>query len=314
MTYDVSIIIVNWNTRDMLRDCLRSIGEQTNRDHEVIVVDNASGDGSSRMVEETFPKARLIKNDRNLGFAAANNQGIAIATGRNILLLNPDTLVLDGASDTMVAWLDDRPDVGCVGCQVMESETAIQRTCFSDQNPLCILLTESGLHRLMPGWHFLSRPEYAWWDRRTEMDVDVVSGMFMLVPRRVIDRIGVLDEAFFVYSEEADWCRRIRQAGYRCVFAPVARILHRDGGGKSTSQIKANMYVQMQKSKLIYNRKHYGLVGLAAVKTTLLLAMMARGLLFGTIALFSRSERSIALTRLAWVATRYHLLGAAPKP
>lgn len=313
MTHDVSIIVVNWNTRDMLRDCLRSIGVQTNRDHEIIVVDNASGDGSSRMVKEDFPKIRLITNDRNLGFAAANNQGIAIATGRNILLLNPDTLVLDGAIDTMIAWLDDHPDVGCVGCQVMESETEIQQTCFTDPGPLHILLAETALYQLVPRWRFLGSHVYSWWDRRTEMDVDVVSGMFMLVPRRVIDRVGVLDEAYFVYTEEADWCRRIRQAGYRCVFAPVARILHRDGGGKSTSQIKASMYIQLEKSKLIYNHKHYGTAGLVAAKAIIIVSKVMRGLLFGAVALITRSENSVARARLAWAAARYHLLGVTPK-
>ena len=266
MIPDVSIIIVSWNTRDVLRDCLHSIADQTTRAHEVIVVDNNSNDGTAEMVSREFPTVTLIANDTNRGFAAANNQGIRIANGRYLLLLNPDTVVLDKAIDTMVDWCDRHPDIGCAGCQVLQAENTIQRTCFADLSPLNLLLTEVGLHNVLPRWRFLGRAEYAWWDRCTERDVDVVSGMFLLVPRHVVEAVGLLDESFFIYAEEADWCRRIRNAGFRCKFTPIARILHRDGGGQSTAQIKPRMYVQLQKSKLIYARKHDGLLGYMAAK------------------------------------------------
>lgn len=309
---DVSIVIVNWNVRELLRDCIRSIEEETKHAHEVIVVDNNSQDGSPEMVRTEFPDVRLIANSDNRGFAAANNQGLAVATGRNLLLLNPDTLVLDGAVDAMLDWLERQHDVGCAGCQVLESETQVQLTCFSDPGPLNLLLMETGLHRILARSRFFGRPHYAGWDRRNERDVDVISGMFMLLPRRVVDSVGPMDDAFFIYSEEADWCRRIRGAGYRCVFTPIARIRHREGGGKSTAQMKPKMYVLLQTSKLIYVRKHYGLVGRAVAKTTLLASMLARAAVFGLASFAAPRGDARALSRLAWAAARLHLTGREP--
>lgn len=302
---DVSIVIVSWNVRELLRECLRSIGDETRRRHEIIVVDNDSHDGSAAMVRAAFPRAKLIANQRNHGFAEANNQGMAVATGRHVLLLNPDTLVLDGAIDTMLDWLERHPDVGCVGCQVLETETDVQQTCFRDPGPLNLLLAETGLHRI-PG---LGRPRYTGWDRQEERDVDVVSGMFMLLPRRVIDEVGPMDDAFFIYSEEADWCRRIRDAGYRCTFTPIAQIRHREGGGKSAAQMSSKMYIQLQKSKLIYVQKHYGIVGRAVAQATLLVAMLARAALFRLASLAAPDGDARALSRLASIAARFHMTG-----
>lgn len=308
----VSIVIVNWNTRDILRDCILSIGTQTTLPHEIIVVDNASSDGSVTMVKEEFPDVVLIANDENRGFAAANNQGLKAAIGQKLLLLNPDTIVLDHAIDRMAGWLDDNPDVGCVGCQVLEDETTIQRTCFADPGPLNLALVEFGLQRLSGRYRFLGQPEYSDWDRKSQRDVDVVSGMFMMLPRKVFQTVGLLDEAFFIYSEEADWCRRIRSFGWRCTFVPEARILHLDGGSKSTAQIRSPMHVQMQKSKMIYVRKHYGLIGAFAARSMFVLASLIRGSLFGLSGLIRTSPESRARVRLAGAALRYHMLGREP--
>ncbi|MGJ5620532.1 glycosyltransferase family 2 protein [Sulfitobacter sp. MF3-043] len=308
----VSIVIVNWNTRNILRDCLDSIANQTTLPHEVIVVDNASTDGSTEMVRQEFPDVELIANTENRGFAAANNQGLKIATGDRLLLLNPDTIILDNAIDVMCAWLDAHPDVGCVGCQVFEDADTIQRTSFADPGPLNLALIEFGLYRMAPRNRLLGRPEYGDWDRNSERDVDVVSGMFMLVPRPVFEVVGLLDEAFFVYSEEADWCRRIRDAGWRCVFAPKARILHLEGGSKSTAQIKSRMYVQKQKSKTIYVRKHYGLTGEMATRAIFVSSALLRGLVFGVLGLWRSTPDRTARLRLAGAVIQYHLLGREP--
>ncbi|WP_171172428.1 glycosyltransferase family 2 protein [Ruegeria sp. HKCCA0370] len=304
----VSIVIVNWNTRDILRDCLMSISRQTRKPHEVIVVDNASSDGSVDLVRDEFPDVRLIANDTNRGFSAANNQGLEIARGDNLLLLNPDTIILDDAIDTMLDWLDQHPDVGCAGCQVLEDETTIQRTCFADPGPGNLALIEFGLHRLSRRNPLLARAEYGDWDRRSQREVDVVSGMFMLVPRHVFEAVGLLDEAFFVYSEEADWCRRIRDAGWKCVFTPTARILHLEGGGKSTAQIRSRMYVQMQKSKMIYLRKHYGLWGLFRGR----MVFVGSSVLRFVMSVANQREEAAARRRLARASLRYHLTSQEP--
>ncbi len=311
-TCAVSIVIVNWNTRDILHDCLDSIANQTSLPHEVIVVDNASTDGSADMVRQSFPDVTLIANSDNRGFAAANNQGLAIARGEKLLLLNPDTIILDNAIDVMCAWLDAHPDVGCVGCQVFEGADTIQRTSFADLGPLNLALIEFGLYRLAQRSRLFGRPEYGDWDRDSERDVDVVSGMFMLVPRPVFDAVGFLDEAFFVYSEEADWCRRIRDAGWRCVFTPKARILHLEGGSKSTAQIKSRMYVQLQKSKMIYVQKHYGQTGALCARAVFLGGAVLRWGAFGLAGLTRSNPELRSRSRLALAVIRFHLLGKEP--
>jgi len=304
----VSVIIVNWNTRDILRDCLASIATETKVPHEVIVIDNASTDGSADMVAAEFPDIRVIANTDNKGFAGANNQGLAAARGAKVLLLNPDTIILDGAIDTMADWLDAHPDVGCVGCQVLEDADTIQRTCFAETGPLNLALVEFGFHRLGPRHSFWGRAEYGDWDRDTLRDVDVVSGMFMLTPRQVLETVGPLDDAFFIYSEEADWCRRIRDAGWRCVFAPVAQIVHLDGGSKSTAQIRSKMYVQMQKSKMIYLSKHHGRSG----------AILGRRICIGSshmrwgLSLLKSGTEGKARRRLSGAALTFHLMGREP--
>jgi GT2 family glycosyltransferase len=306
---DVSILIVGWNTRDLLHDCLESIMRQKGLlfQYEIIVVDNASSDGSGMMVEKEYPEVKLISNKENVGFAAANNQGIKIAAGRYVLFLNPDTIILDGAIDKMIAWSDKHPDVGCAGCQVYETETRLQKTCFGDPSPLNIVLVETGLHRVF------DRPLYAYWDRGTEKDVDVVSGLFLIIPRHVLGKVGIMDEAFFVYAEEADLCRRIRQIGLRCVFTPIARITHVDGGKKSTSQIRPRMYVQQQKSKLIYARKYYGLGARVLVKTIFIASQLFRFALFGLVGLISRDRQLLSRARLARVALKFHIFGTEPE-
>jgi GT2 family glycosyltransferase len=308
----VSIIIVNWNTRTMLRNCLLSVVTQTRVPHQIIVVDNASSDASAAMVRGEFPDVMLIANPDNRGFAGANNQGLRVATGRTVLLLNPDTIVLDGAIDRMMAWLDRNPDVGCVGCQVLEGPDVIQRTCFADPSPANQMIVELGLMRLARWIPAFGRPWYADWDRRSARDVDVVSGMFMLVPRAVIQRVGLLDDAFLIYAEEADWCRRIRKAGWRCVFAPEAQILHLDGGSKSTAQVRSKMHVQMQKSHLIYARKHHGAAGYAATKSLYVLSALLRGALFGPLAWLRGDPTNRARLRLAGASLRFHLAGQEP--
>lgn len=309
---EVSVIIVNWNTRDLLRNCILSIIAQTNVAHDIIIVDNASRDGSADMVRTEFPGITLIANTENGGFAAANNQGLRIARGRTVLLLNPDTVILDGAIDKMLGWLDRHPGVGCVGCQVLEGPGVIQRTCFADPTLLNFVMVELGLMRLARWVPFFGRSWYTDWDRKSERKVDVVSGMFMLVPRTVMDHVGLLDDAFFVYGEESDWCRRIRKAGYTCVFSPEAQIIHLDGGSKSTSQIRSRMYVQMHKSHLIYTRKHSSALGYAAIRSIYMVTSALRLGVFSALRLVRSDENAKARVRLARASLVYHLTGKEP--
>ena len=314
MTVDISFVIVNWNAKGFLRDCLTSIAEETHFSHEIIVVDNASTDGSAAMVRNEFSDVILIANDKNPGFGAANNQGIKAASGRYVLLLNPDTLIIDGAVDKMLDWAQKQNDLGCAGCQVLESEKLIQRTCFSDPSLLNLLLIETGLYRAFPRSSWFGQPYYSHWDRRTEREVDVVSGMFMLIPRNVFDSVGFMDEAFFVYAEEADLCRRIRRSGLRCVFTPAAQIIHRDGGGRSTTQVKPRMYVQLQKSLIIYMHKYYGHWVATGARTIFIFSNSIRLILFMILYILRPRSTARARARLSLASLLFLSLGVEPKP
>lgn len=314
---DVSVVIVNWNARTYLRDCLRSIAEQTRAcSYEVIVVDNASHDGSQEMLRSEFPDIVAVLSEANLGFAGGNNEALRLARGRYVLLLNPDTLVLDGAIDTCVAYADTLRDerVGVIGCQVWEDAETIQNTCFRFPSPLNTLLNLLGLTRRFPRSRFLSRSEMGWWDRRDERDVEVVSGMFMLVRREALDEVGPMDDGYFMFAEEADWCYRFWQAGWTCRFTPRARIMHLDGGSKSTALVSAKMYVHLQKSVLRFHRKNRGIVDWALAQAIYAVLVPCRAGVFGLVALAGRSERSRARYRQTAAATRYHLLRIEPQP
>jgi hypothetical protein len=310
---DVSVIVVNWNTREYLRSCLASLRRET-RDvsFETFVVDNASADGSADMVRAEFPDVVLVANAENRGFAAANNQALELARGRYVLLLNPDTTVLDGAVGRTVRIADADPSIGVLGCQVLLREGEVQATCFRFPTVLGQFLQQFWLDRLLPFRVLGGDPAMRAWDRKSARDVDVVSGMFMLVRREALGDVGAMDEAYFVYAEETDWCLRFRRKGWRCAFTPEARIVHHDGGGKATFQVRPRMYVQLQKSLLVYFRKNHGALAHAGAKAVYVAAMATRAAFYGVAGLVTGSEESAARRRCATAALKFHLTGAFP--
>jgi GT2 family glycosyltransferase len=245
MNTDVSIIIVNWNTRDILRNCLASVYEQT-RDIicEVIVIDNASSDGSTEMVKREFPQTILIANTENRGFAAANNQGMRIAQGRYILLLNSDTVVLDGAIQKCVVFAEQHPEAAVTGCRVLNPDRTLQPTCFMYPSLLNLVLSSTYLYKLFPRNTFFGRELMSWWDRSDMREVEVVTGCFMLVRKNAMDQVGMMDESYFMYAEETDWCYRFHRAGWSNLFYPGAQIIHL--GGQSSRQIRVKSLIQVR--------------------------------------------------------------------
>lgn len=310
---DVSVVIVNWNTRDVLHGCLKSIFEQT-RDigFEVFVIDNDSSDGSADMVRGEFPSVILIENAENRGFAAANNQGLERMRGRYALLLNPDTIILDGAIQKCVKLADGERDIGVLGCQVLEDDRRIQMTGFSFPSVWTLFLLNTRLMKLMPRSRLLGKPELGWWDRNSDEDLDIISGMFMLVRREAIEQVGLMDDAYFVYGEEADWCYRFAKAGWRRHYTTSARIIHLDGGSKSTSQVSAKMYVQLQKSMLIYSRKHLGPLSTLAVKAIYIATNGLRYVAWLAKSAIKRDPVSRSKSAAALAALRFHVFGISP--
>ncbi|MFA9478201.1 glycosyltransferase family 2 protein [Phycisphaerales bacterium AB-hyl4] len=263
MTRDLSIIIISYNTRELLDACLASVYDRLGGlDAEVIVVDNASADGSADMVRERYPQARLIENQANTGFAAANNQAIEIAVGRHVLLLNSDTYVLGDVLAASVRYMDEHEQVGAMGCRVLNTDRTLQLTCSQTPGLVNLVLLTSGLWRLnRPRW--LGRYQMKHWDRTDERDVDVISGCYLMVRRTVIEQVGPLDDAFFFFGEETDWCTRIRQAGWALRFAPVGEIVHY--GSASAASLGHERDLLLTNGLVRYHVKHSGYVMAFAV-------------------------------------------------
>ncbi|MCX7707615.1 MAG: glycosyltransferase family 2 protein, partial [Anaerolineae bacterium] len=270
-------IIVSWNVRDLLRAGLRSVtgGQESgvrSQDSdtcdlttdscpltpELIVVDNASTDGSAEMVAAEFPQARLIANATNRGFTAANNQGLALARGRYVLFLNPDTEVVGDALTTMVAYMDGHPEVGALGPQLRYGDGSIQ----SSRRRFPTLAT--ALFESTPlAWHW--PVSHNPWARRYHMadtpddqaqSVDWVVGAALLARREALDQVGGFDEGYFMYSEELDLCRRIKAAGWEIHYFPRAQIIHHEG--KSSEQVVAARHIHFHTSRVRYFRKFHG--------------------------------------------------------
>ncbi|MBM4467019.1 MAG: glycosyltransferase family 2 protein, partial [Chloroflexi bacterium] len=255
---DLSIVIVNWNVRDLLRICLHSIFQLplSNFQREVIVVDNASSDGSVAMIEEEFPQVQLIANSENVGFTVGNNQGIAASRGRYILLLNPDTEIVGDALATMVEYMDEHPQVGALGPQLLNPNGSIQSSRRRFPTMTTAFLESTILQQRFPDNAVLRR--YYILDHPDDeiQEVDWVTGACLLARRKTVEEVGLLDEGFFMYSEELDWCRRAKERGWKVVYLPTARVIHH--GAQSSEQVKSFQHIQFQRSKIRYFRKHHG--------------------------------------------------------
>ena len=253
---DVSVIIVNWNTRELLRACLASTYAESPSDRlEVIVVDNGSSDGSVEMVRKEFEQVILIVNPDNRGFASANNQGIAIAKGRYVLLLNSDTIVLDRAIEKAITFADQHPGTAVTGCRILNPDRTLQNSCFMFPSNLNWFLFSTYLYKLFSRSRFFGREQMTWWQRDDVREVDVVTGCFMLVNRKAIDEVGMMDEQFFMYAEETDWCYRFKREGWKNRFTPSAEIIHI--GGASAARLGAQRAQVTNKSFIRYMYKHW---------------------------------------------------------
>jgi GT2 family glycosyltransferase len=248
------ICIVSWRTRDLLRACLRSV-LGCPAVARVIVVDNASGDGTVEMVNDEFPDVELIANPRNVGFAAANNQ--AIGTGRSpvVLLLNPDTEVRPGAIEALIDAFQEDDAVGAVAPRLVLPDGSIQRSCRSFPRPAAVLFEALGLSRLFPHSKTLSHYRMTYWDHNSRREVDQPMASALALRREALDDVGPFDEEFPLYFNDVDLCYRVWQAGWRIVFEPRAEVLHHHGA--STSQARPSALVESHRGLIRFYRKHY---------------------------------------------------------
>jgi N-acetylglucosaminyl-diphospho-decaprenol L-rhamnosyltransferase len=251
---DLSIIIVNWNTRQMLADCLDSIkATLENLTFEVIVVDNGSTDGSQAMLGERFSHVRLVQNQENVGFARANNQAMELGKGHYMLLLNSDALLLPHAVQAMFDLAEAKPQVGIVGACLLNVDGSFQASHTPFPNLWQEFLILSGVGRMLYGpWYPSRGPE----EDKGPQKADYVEGACMLVRREAFEELGGLDEGYFMYAEEVDWCYAMRERGWQVWYQPAAKVMHLGGGSSRDRrhQREADLY----RSRMRFFRKRHG--------------------------------------------------------
>jgi N-acetylglucosaminyl-diphospho-decaprenol L-rhamnosyltransferase len=262
---DLSILIVSWNVADLLAACLQSIGSPLGV--EIIVVDSASSDLTVAMVKERFPQVKLLPQSENIGYTRGNNIGFQAAQGRYLLLLNPDTEMTGDALAQMVSYLEANPTVGIVGPRTLNTDGSIQSTRRRFPTLLTAFFESTWLESLAPK-SLLDRYYVAAAADDSMTDVDWVQGSALMARREVYQQIGGLDEGYVMYSEEMDWCRRAKDAGWRVVYLGTAQIIHH--GGKSTDQVAARRHIHFQQSKIRYFRKHHGWLAAQTLRVYLL--------------------------------------------
>lgn len=252
---EISIIIVSFNTREMTLDCLRSIADETKSAHEVIVIDNASKDGSAAAVAASFPTVRLLAESQNHGFARANNIAAKYARGRYILLLNPDTVVLDGAIDRLLAFAKARPEARIWGGRTLYGDGRLNPTCCWGKMTLwSVFCTTTGLSSSFRGSRLFNPEGYGDWQRDDERAVDIVCGAFLLIPRPFWEELGGFDLRYVMYGEEADLCLRARALGASPRITPEATIIHYVG---ASEQVRGSKIVMLLKAKILLIRDHF---------------------------------------------------------
>lgn len=268
---DLSIVIVSWNVRALLLECLESIQSNAPKcTHEIWVVDNASTDGTAAAVRERFPEVCLVENDHNAGFAVGNNQAIRRSSGRVVLLLNPDTRVHAGALDALVTFLDQNPKAGAAGSCLLNPDGSLQPAAY----PFPTLAREAWRLFHLDRLKAYGVYDMAAWSQNAARQVDVVQGTSMALRRTALEQVGLLDEDFFMYTEEVDLCYRLYQAGWQNYWVPTSRVVHY--GGQSTQQVAQRMFLSLYKTKMLFIRKHYGRISAHLYRLILLLAASMR--------------------------------------
>jgi GT2 family glycosyltransferase len=280
MTHDppppeVTVVIVSWNAREFLRGCLDSLAANPGRrPMEVIVVDNGSQDGSPECVAEEHPQVRLVRVRSNLGFARANNLGLAVSRGRWLLLVNSDVVVLPGCIDALIDRLESDPGAGMAGPRITGGDGLLQRSCRGFPTLWNMACRAFGLDTAFPRFAPFCGYALRHWPQEDTRVVDILTGCFWAVRREAWLQVGGLDEAFFIYGEDMDWCRRFHEAGWRRTFLASAHAIHYGGGSSRNAPVR--FFLEKQKADLQYWRKHHSAAGAAAYLALSMLHMALR--------------------------------------
>jgi GT2 family glycosyltransferase len=255
----ISVVVVSWNAKAFLLKCIQSIIRQSVPDPpEIIVVDNASTDESAQAVNDNYPGVTVIRNDGNYGFAKANNIGIRASGGTYLFLINSDVVVSEGCFQQCVRYMDEHPDIGMLGPRIVGSDGNVQRSCMgypSLWNTLCRALA---LDSLFPNSRLFGGHLLTFWNHDETRTVEVINGCFWVLRRSAVEQVGLLDERFFIYGEDVDWCRRFNESGWKVVFLSEADALHYGGASSANSPIRFD--IEMQRANYQYWTKHHSRV------------------------------------------------------
>jgi len=272
---DISVVIVGWNAKHYLELCLESLAKvPPRRSMEVLVVDNASTDGSVEMIEAKFPWVKLIKSSENLGFSKGNNVAIRQAQGRYIALVNPDVIVFPGCLDGLADFLDQNPKVGNVGPRVFNPDMTMQSTCRRFPTLWNNFCSTTRLESLFKGNRFFAGEHMFYFPHDRTLAVDVIVGCFSMIRREAFETVGLLDEGLFMYGDDVDWCRRARDAGWEVMFYPGGQAIH--DRGKTTAPYPVRFAVAQQKSVLHYWTKYHSFFGVLGIRSILLFHHLLR--------------------------------------
>ncbi len=288
----ISVIIVSYNTREMTLQCLDTLYRDLQPigidRSEVIVVDNASKDGSIEAIREAFPLVNAIPNPRNAGFGAANNLAMKDARGKYFLLLNSDAFPLSGAISALLECMDRHPEAGVIGPRLLNQDGSLQISCYRFPSPLRAWLENLWLSSLLPARSALG--DYRKWAHDTECAVDSVIGACMLVRREAYEKAGGFDERYFMYQEETDWQKTFKEHGWQVIFAPGSQVTHLGGAsGKAESAKISETFFQ---SLDIYQRKHHGIAGMVLVRLAMIVGCSIRAVLWSGVSLIPGKRTS----------------------
>lgn len=285
----LSIIILCWNDRKVIADCLRSIYNETrNIEFEVIVSDNGSTDGSIELIREQYPLVRVLENGANLGFAKGNNAGIAESCGEYVLILNPDTIMHDGALNTWVAFADRHPEAGAFGCRVLNPDGSFQHPARPFPTIWRSWIAALYLRPLAHLSDVFISDTYTGWNGHTERPIDWQSGCCVLFRGNLLNRLGGFDGQFFYHFEEVDLCRRVWDAGFSILYTPEAVITHL--GGQSVNRFPLRFALERYRSRYRYFYKHFGPESARRCRRAILAWIRVRQIGWSLKAMFSTSE------------------------
>lgn len=293
---DISVIIVNWNTKEMLLDCLKSLTKQNiSYTNEIIVVDNGSTDGSQEAVRAAFPDVQIIENNANLGFAKANNIGILKSRGRYVCLINSDVIVMDNCLQHLMTFMDSNTKIGIAGPKILNPNLTLQNSCRSLPTLWNNLSPALGLDKIFKNMPFFSGVNMRFFDHRSVRKVEALAGCCLIIRKTALDQVGLFDEQYFIYFEETDLCKRFGQAGWDIVFCPDASIIHHHGA--SSAKDPARFNIEQMKSQMKYWKKYNSRITLIIFQFILLLQHGARLILRSILYPFKAQAKKMEIAR-----------------